>query len=754
MNPISLIDARTIFLTHLPILILLSALFGATWRQDIGGRQAGRWALGYGLLACNLLLANLRDFLPPYISAFGGFACGQAGSAILVSGVFMEMGRKFPWRFMIPYLTAIQLGQLYFLYEDPDIRLRVMLGGLSFASNAFLGAFVLIMDRQPHRKLPVRFTIGWCTVLVIVHAMRFVGSIVSSSSDFTGPVNGASFSFGLQMAVSLLGSLGLGIGLMWIRMTEWHRTVAEEVAERRRSEAALAVARDTAEAAAQAKSRFLASVSHDIRTPMNAVIGLTRLLSRTRLDERQSTHVSRIGTAASTLLELIEGVLDAARIEAGTMNVEIRNFDLADVLARVDTIARVQAEAKDLTLTVVPSVDVPMALRGDPVRLGQVLLNIVGNAVKFTEAGEVTLSVTVASRERDTVGLVFTIHDTGPGIAAKDIPHIFEPFRQAEEAGKAKGGAGLGLAIASQLAQLMGGRIDVQSVHGLGTTFTVNIPFSLVSAAAQTPAASAPSAATISVRLEAARILVAEDDEINREVAGEILRDAGAIVEMVTTGKMAVERLLTDGRSYDAILMDVRMPEMDGITAAAKIRAVHGIDSLPIIAVTAHAFDDERDACLAAGMNDFVTKPIEPARLLTALARCIPSRATFASVAKKNTPLPPVIPGFDIAGTLGRFCGNESAVQRLLAVFSERCASVGATLEGALAEGRLEEARTVVHGFRGAAATLGATGLSTQAARLEKALKDANREVVPLEMAALTKEVEMAATALKTYGFR
>jgi CheY-like chemotaxis protein len=219
---------------------------------------------------------------------------------------------------------------------------------------------------------------------------------------------------------------------------------------------------------------------------------------------------------------------------------------------------------------------------------------------------------------------------------------------------------------------------------------------------------------------------------------------------------MAVDRVMAEGARFDAILMDVRMPEMDGIAATKGIRAVYPADALPIIAVTAHAFDDERDACLAAGMNDFVTKPVEPARLLTALARCIPERVTFVptTLPPHMMPLPAAIPGFDIAATLGRFCGNASAVQRLLVTFSVRCAKAGATLQDAVTEGRLDDARAWVHGFRGAAATLGATTLTTRAARLEAALKEDDHAVVPEEMAALTHEMEQAATALRAHGFQ
>ncbi len=742
MNLGSLLDARTIYLIQLPILLLLAVLFVSLWQQRIGGRQAGLWALGFTTVALNLLLANLREVLPPFISTFIGFACGQIGATAIAWGLFLEAGRRFPLRPVIALIGVIQIAQGYFLFADPDMRVRVMLGGFSHFVLCILGVAVLAAEWRSYRRAPARFTILWLGLIALGHGSRVVGAALSKGADFAGAQQQASFSFALSMAIALIATLGLGIGLMWLRMTEWYRATAaaKEAAE---------TAREAAEVAAQAKSRFLASVSHDIRTPMNAIIGLSRLLGRTPLNERQSIHVSRIGTAAGTLLELVEGVLDAARIEAGTMNVEVRNFDLADVLARVDTIARVQADAKGLALEVVPAPDVPLSLHGDPVRLGQILLNIVGNAVKFTESGEVALSVAVMKRDGDAVDLRFIVHDTGPGIAPKDLADIFEPFRQADHRSP-KGGTGLGLAIAAQLVQLMGGRIDVQSVLGLGATFTVDVSFRVAAAPAT------PIEASMAPRFEGVRVLVAEDDEINREVAAEILQEAGATVEMVTTGKAAVERVLANAAAYDIVLMDIRMPEMDGLTATARIRAVQGRDALPIIAVTAHAFDDERDACLAAGMNEFVTKPIEPSRLLTALARCLPARVSFVPTGARPgiKALPSAIPGFDIAAAVNRFCGNESVVQRLLSTFSTRCGNAGASLRAAVGEGRLDDARSLVHGFRSAAATLGAVGLSQRAERLEAALSTDNRAVVPEAVAALTLEMEAAAGALRAHGFQ
>ena len=751
MGPVALLDAGTVLIIHVPVLFMLALLFGAIWRQAIGGRQAGLWALGHLAFAFNLLLNVSRDILPPWISAGVAFGCGIVGAALLGWGIFVEVGRRYPRWMAFAFLPAVQLAQLYYLLIDPLVGPRVALYGLFMVVSSAVDAVALAADKRPYRRWPNRFTIAMLVTEALVHGSRGLFALLAKPQDFIGPATVANYAFGLQLGASMIGSLGLGIGLIWLCLTEWHRAVQTEVEERRRSEAALAVAKEAAEAAGQAKSRFLASVSHDIRTPMNAIIGLTRLLSRTRLDERQRGQVSRIGTAANTLLELIEGVLDAARIEAGTMTTKSIDFDLGDVLTRVDTIAGVPADQKDLALSVVPARDVPLWLHGDPIRLGQILVNIVSNAVKFTESGEVTLSVAAMGRADDKVELRFVVHDTGPGIASHDLPHIFEPFRQGGEAeANAAGGIGLGLAIAAQLTKLLGGRIAVDSVLGLGSTFTVDLPFRL----AARPREAVETATAI--RFEGVRLLVADDDDINREVAREILEEAGAVITTAETGAMAVELVTAGSNLFDAVLMDVSMPQLDGVAATRRIRSTYSAERLPIVAVTAHAFDEERERCLAAGMNDFVTKPVEPARLLGVLARCLPARVTLASQgpSPRAIALPKAIPGFDIAGTLGLFCGNASVVERLLGTFSARCAGTGRMIQTALDEGRTDDARALIHGFRGAAATLGAVGLSDLAARLERALKAADRSAIAADLLALSREMESAATALEAHGFR
>ncbi len=755
MSPGALFDARTVLLIHMALVALLAVLFVAIWRQASGGRQAGLWGLGYGLLAVGLLLSNLREVLPPLVSGAGGFLGSLAAAGFLGWGVFIDARRRFPLRSVVAALGAIQVAQIYFLVIDPDIQIRVFLSGLVFFLMSVFAIWALLSDRRPYRRWPTVFTVGSLVLIGLVNGARAASALMASPAAFTGPANQANYSFGLQLAISLCGSVALAVGLLWLRMAEWHQVIKVEVEERRRSEAALAEAKEAAEKAGQAKSRFLASISHDIRTPMNAIVGLSRLLARTPLDQRQRSHVSRIGTAANTLLQLIEGVLDASRLEAGKMTIEASDFNLADVLARVDAIAGVQAEAKDIVLSVVPAPDVPMALRGDPVRLGQVLLNIVGNAVKFTESGEVTMSVAMVARRAATSDrpatavLRFIVHDTGPGIAAQDLPHIFEPFRQGGDHQQMRAGSGLGLAIAAQLVRMMGGSIRVESVLGLGSTFTVDLPLAY---AIGTPARAEPLEA---VRLEGARILVVDDDETNREVASEILAEAGAVVELASDGLAAVERALAGG--LDAILMDVSLPQIDGVMAAERIRIAYSADRLPIVAVTAHAFDEERARCLAAGMNEFVTKPVEPAQLLAVLGRCIPLRASLVAPkldgALEAPPLLPHIPGFDISGTVGRFCGNVSVVERLLGRFSQRCSETAKAIEAALAEGRLHEARALAHGFKGAAATLGAKALSDLAARLEAALTADDRDQIAGTMSTLAEQLNVTASALAEHGF-
>jgi PAS domain S-box-containing protein len=386
----------------------------------------------------------------------------------------------------------------------------------------------------------------------------------------------------------------------------------------------LVVERDKAQAAARAKSAFLANMSHEIRTPMNAIIGLTHLLQRDTRDALGQERLGKISDAAHHLLGIINDVLDLSKIDAGKIELEALDFDLGQMVARSCSMVAGSAHAKGLELHV-DSADLPRHVRGDPTRLSQVLMNLLGNAIKFTESGSVSLRGSLLAREADALRLRFEVRDTGIGIEPERIGKLFDAFEQSDTSTTRRfGGTGLGLAVTRQLVALMGGEVGVQSTPGVGSTFWVTVR---VQAAARQPVWHAPAAGdapvppahTPSRPQFDARVLLAEDNAINQEVAKELLRAAGCEVHVADNGRRAVEMARTGG--YDLILMDVQMPELDGIEASRQIRSMSGLSRVPIIAMTANAFAEDRAACLAAGMNDHVAKPVHAATLYDTLAR-------------------------------------------------------------------------------------------------------------------------------------
>jgi two-component system sensor histidine kinase/response regulator len=385
----------------------------------------------------------------------------------------------------------------------------------------------------------------------------------------------------------------------------------------------LVVERDRAQAAARAKSAFLANMSHEIRTPMNAIIGLTHLMQRDTREALGQERLGKVADAAHHLLGIINDVLDLSKIDAGKIELEALDFDLDEALARSCSMVAGSAHAKGLQLQV-DSTDLPRHVRGDPTRLSQVLVNLLGNAVKFTERGSVSLHGSLLEHEVGVLKLRFEVRDTGIGIERDRIGKLFDAFEQSDSSTTRRfGGTGLGLAVTRELVELMGGEVGVDSTPGIGSMFWVTV---CVQPAQGTPrrehapygAATGDDAPPQRTPLDS-RVLLAEDNAINQEVARELLRAAGCEVEVADNGRRAVEMARTGG--YDLILMDVQMPELDGIEASRQIRALPGLSRVPIIAMTANAFAEDRAACLAAGMNDHVAKPVHAATLYDTLAR-------------------------------------------------------------------------------------------------------------------------------------
>lgn len=414
------------------------------------------------------------------------------------------------------------------------------------------------------------------------------------------------------------------VSITWIHRfgKEYLLYKVSDISQRKQNEAEIIEARDLAQAATAAKSEFLATMSHEIRTPMNGVLGMTNIMMQSSLDDDQRNYLSTIKKSGESLLELLNDILDFSKIESGKMQLEQRSFTLKELVFDVCNLLKSNAERKGLELKLNFETELPAQLIGDSTKIRQVLVNLVGNAIKFTQSGEVDFSI---DETDDLKFIKFSVKDTGIGIQKEEINRLFQSFTQLDSSTTRKfGGTGLGLAICKSLVEMMGGQIWVESSLGKGSTFYFTIPRLVDESVVEESHVFIAEKNEIKIHenqaLSSLRVLLAEDNLVNQQVGILILKSMGVIAEVAENGK-DVQKALAKS-DFDLILMDVHMPEMDGIETTRWIRSQVKYDAMEIIALTANAFDEDRERCISCGMNAFLTKPMNPEELLEVLLNC------------------------------------------------------------------------------------------------------------------------------------
>ncbi|MBU1169547.1 MAG: PAS domain S-box protein [Proteobacteria bacterium] len=535
---------------------------------------------------------------------------------------------------------------------------------------------------------------------------------------------------------------------------------AWNVVQHRIDEDAVESARQTAEQASKTKSEFLANMSHEIRTPLNTIIGMGQLMSQTDLTPKQQGKMRKILNAAESLLVIIDEILDFSKIEAGHLHLEHIPFDLDEVIEKVTSQISFKAHEKNLDIIFSIPSTIPRLLVGDPMRLQQVLLNLGGNAVKFTNHGKIIFTIDMAHDEDGHPALSFSVSDTGIGISDTQMTHLFQEFSQADSSTtRLYGGTGLGLAICDRLVGLMGGKINVQSTPGQGSVFSFTVLFDRQAHDKEEPLNPPSSLSNRPIRdvngepykrpagkfiqeasyqnhseLKGSNILVVEDHEVNWEVVEAIVSKSGIHAHRAVNGQAAVQQILENNQNFDAVLMDLQMPVMDGYQATRIIRETYREDQLPIIAMTANAIITEKQKCLDVGMNDYLTKPVKIKTLLDTLMRWIkqkPAKDPTGTQTCEIKPCPELtLPGIDMADAMTRLQGDQVLLKTLVRSFAKKNQGVVASLRTLHGSGDHAAFDRVLHGLKGTSGGISALNIYRLVKDLEQELSRSDHDKI------------------------
>ena len=514
----------------------------------------------------------------------------------------------------------------------------------------------------------------------------------------------------------------------------------QDVTERKLSEQEIMKAREQAENSMKVREIFLANMSHEIRTPMNAILGFTRLLYETELSDEQRSFIDAIHFSGENLLVIINDVLDLSKIQSGKMTIEKCEFGIHEVLKGVISVMRPRTQEKGLKMISQIDQQIPHTIKGDPVRLNQILTNLISNAIKFTEKGSVTIEVHAIHNEKQDLLLQFKVTDTGIGIFEDKLPVIFENFVQASADTTRKfGGTGLGLAIVKNLVELQEGKISVSSTPGLGSTFTVHLPFERIDTRIGNPVEVIETVESFDA-LRGVRLLVAEDNAVNQLLVKKVLLKAGCKVDLAMNGAEAIEYLKAN--KYDAVLMDIQMPEMDGYSATEFIRSKlpRPLCQIPIIAMTAHAFGEDVNRCLAAGMNDHVSKPFKAEDLYAKIIRCIEKNGD-AKVIQMKAAEPSANPKIDLTPIYEISDGDSAFLNELIFVYDKQTPVFVEKLKGYTKSHNFEAIRAICHQIKSSYGLLRLEELDKVLKEISVVLNTANPDVEMVKVSQLVNDV-------------